>query len=68
MARNGGMLRGDIIIKLDGNRLSTAEELRELLEYYAAGETVEIIVKRNIDGEYVDVTLQVTLGSRAEIE
>lgn len=67
-AANGGMLRGDIIIKLDGNRLSTAEELRELLEYYAAGETVEIIVKRNIDGEYVDVTLQVTLGSRAEIE
>jgi len=67
-AANGGMLRGDIIIKLDGNRLSTAEELRELLEYYAAGETVEIIVKRNIDGEYVDVVLQVTLGSRAEIE
>ncbi len=67
-AEKGGMLRGDIIIKLDGNRLSTADELRELLEYYAAGETVEIIVKRNIDGEYVDVVLQVTLGSRAEIE
>ena len=67
-AAKGGMLRGDIIVKLDGNRLSTAEELRELLEYYAAGETVEIIVKRNVDGEYVDVTLQVTLGSRAEIE
>ena len=67
-AAKGGMLRGDIIVKMDGNRLSTAEELRELLEYYAAGETVEIIVKRNVDGEYVDVTLQVTLGSRAEIE
>ncbi len=66
-AANGGMLRGDIIVKLDGNRLSTANELRELLEYYAAGETVEIIVKRNVDGEYVDIVLQVTLGSRSEI-
>ena len=67
-AARGGMLRGDIIVKLDGNRLSTAEELRELLEYYKAGETVEIIVKRNVDGEYTDVTLQVTLGSRPRNE
>lgn len=65
-AAEGGMHRGDIIVKLDGNRLSTADELRELLEYYEAGETVEIIVKRNVDGEYVDVVLQITLGSKAE--
>lgn len=65
-AAEAGMLRGDIITKLDGNRITTAEELRETLEYYHAGETVEIIVMRNISGEYEAVTLEVTLGSRPE--
>lgn len=63
-AAEGGMLLGDIIVRLGGEKLLTAEELREALEYYAPGETVEIIVMRNINGEYVEVTLQVTLGSR----
>ena len=63
-AAEGGMLLGDIIVRLGGEKLLTAEELREALEYYAPGETVEIIVMRNVNGEYVEVTLQVTLGSR----
>lgn len=63
-AAEGGMLLGDIIVRLGGNKLLTAEELREALEYYAPGEVVEIVVMRNINGEYVEVTLQVTLGSR----
>lgn len=63
-AAEGGMLLGDIIVRLGGEKLLTAEELREALEYYAPGETVEIVVMRNINGEYVEVTLQVTLGSR----
>ena len=65
-AAEGGMLLGDVIIKLGGEKLLTAEELREELEYYAPGETVEIVVMRNINGEYVEVILQVTLGSRPE--
>lgn len=63
-AAEGGMLLGDIIIRLGGEKLLTAEELREQLEYYAPGEVVEIVVMRNINGEYVEVVLQVTLGSR----
>ncbi len=67
-AAEGGMLLGDIIVRLGGEKLLTAEELREALEYYAPGETVEIVVMRNINGEYVEVTLQVTLGSRPAAE
>lgn len=63
-AAEAGILRGDIITKFDGIRLDTADDLRERLEYYAAGETVEITVMRNQNGEYEEITLQVTLGSR----
>ncbi|HKM33962.1 MAG TPA: trypsin-like peptidase domain-containing protein [Lachnospiraceae bacterium] len=63
-AAKGGMLRGDIITKLDGTRLSTAEELRETLKYYQAGETVDITVMRNQNGEYEEVVLQIILGSK----
>lgn len=63
-AAESGMLYGDIIIKFDGSRLYTAEELRNMLEYYEAGETVEVVVMRIDNGQYEEVTLQVTLGSR----
>lgn len=63
-ASRGGILYGDIITKFDGNRLYTAEELRNILEYYEAGETVEIIVMRMNTGSYEEVVLQVTLGSK----
>lgn len=64
-AARGGLLYGDIITKFDGSRLYTAEELRTILEYYEAGETVEIIVMRMNNGSYEEVVLQVTLGSKA---
>lgn len=67
-AEAGGLLRGDIITKLDGNKVSTAEELRELLLYYEAGETIELTVMRNDNGEYQEITLSVTLGSRPDTE
>ena len=67
-AEAGGLLRGDIITKLDGNKVSTAEELRELLLYYEAGETIELTVMRNDNGEYQELTLSVTLGSRPDTE
>lgn len=60
----GGLLYGDIITKFDGSRLYTAEELRNILEYYEAGETVEIIVMRMNNGNYEEVVLQVTLGKK----
>lgn len=63
-AAKGGMLRGDIITKLDGTRLSTADELRETLKYYHAGETVDVTVMRSQDGEYKEMILQITLGSK----
>lgn len=67
-AADAGILRGDVIVRFDGNKLTTADGLRDILEYYAAGETVDVTVMRNRNGEYEEVILQVTLGSRADAE
>ena len=65
-AENAGMLAGDIITKFDGKKVTTVEALQETLEYYAAGETVEIVVNRLNNGVYEEITLQLTLGRRSQ--
>ena len=44
------MLKGDIITKFDGSTVSTYNELVSALEYYEAGETVEVVVQRADSG------------------
>ena len=63
-AADGGILQGDIIIKFDGIKLSAADELRETLTYYQAGETVEIQIMRIENGEWREKTVEVVLGHR----
>ena len=65
-AEQAGIRKGDVIVKFDGQKVSTRVELKKLVEYYKAGETVSVTVKRFTDGEYEDVELEVTLGSRPE--
>ena len=43
----GGVILGDIIQSIDGVRLNTVGQLNELLDAYAIGETVEIVIWRN---------------------
>lgn len=61
-AEKAGILRGDIITKFDGTRVSTSEQLQNLLKYYNVGEEVEVVVQRNIDGSYEAMTLTIVLG------
>lgn len=63
-AQEAGMLSGDIIIKFDGESLSSHEDLNNILQYYAAGSTATITVKRPMNGEYKEIDLTITLGSR----
>lgn len=64
-AAEAGMLRGDIIVKLDGQKISSADELYKVMEYYRAGETISLTVKRAINGEYESIEMEVTLGRRS---
>ena len=63
-AEKSGMIKGDIITKFDGVTISTYDELVGTLQYYAAGEQVEIIVMRASNGEYQEVVLEVTLDAK----
>ncbi len=62
-----GMEAGDIITKLGGVTVSSYSELKERLTYYAAGETVEVIVQRMENSSYAEKTLQVTLCTGEEV-
>lgn len=65
-AEKAGIQHGDVIIKFDGQRVSTRSELKQVVEYYRAGETVKVTVERFANGRYEDVELEVTLGSRPQ--
>ena len=63
-AEDAGLLKGDIIKKFDNVSVSTIADLRSKLDYYEAGEKVDVTFCRQEDGEYVDKTVTVTLTSR----
>ncbi len=61
-ADEAGILKGDIIIYIDGEKIARMEELQGLLEYYTAGTEVEVILMRQSNGEYKERTVNVKLG------
>ena len=63
-AEKYGIQKGDVILKFDGMGMDSINKLRDRLDYYKAGETVDIIVARADDGEYIEKTIRVTLDSR----
>ena len=63
-AMRAGIQKGDIIVELDGQKVSGMSDLTEKLQYYEAGETIDIVIARADSGEYVEQTLRVELGSR----
>ena len=64
-AEAAGLKVGDIIIALDGQEISSMDDLKTRLEYYAAGNTVTLKVMRQSEGGYAEQEYQVTLGSAA---
>lgn len=67
-AEAAGIHKSDIIVKLDGQKVSGKVDLVEKLTYYEAGEEIEVIVARADNGEYVEHTFTVTLGARPDSE
>ena len=51
----------DIITKLDGMTVKSMQELQKLLKGYEAGETIELLVQRQEDGQYKEIQIPVTL-------
>ena len=61
-----GIKYGDCIAKIQGEKVTSFEEVQQIMQYYRAGDVVQVDVKRLIDGEYKDLQFQVTLGKRPE--
>lgn len=66
-AANAGIQKGDIITKLGNTTITSISQLEEELQYYKAGETVEITLQRNTDNKgYQEQTVKVTLDNASE--
>ena len=66
-AANADIQKGDIITKLGNTTITSISQLKEELQYYKAGETVEITLQRNTDNKgYQEQTVKVTLDNASE--
>ena len=65
-AEKAGIVKGDIITKVEGEKITSFEDITGVLQYYKAGETIKITVSRLEAGEYVPHELTATLGKRPE--
>lgn len=66
-ADSAGVQAGDIITSFDGKSLSTMESLQARIKTHKAGDRVEVILQRQQrNGDYKEVTLTVTLGSKSD--
>ena len=63
-ADKAGIKKGDIVVKLDGQKVSGKNDLVDKLQYYESGETVEVVIARANNGEYKEETVEDTLGSK----
>lgn len=63
-AQQAGLVKSDVIKKFDGITVSSISDIRKQLDYYKAGETVDLLIYRLEDAEYVEETVSITLGSR----
>ena len=63
-ADKAGIKKGDIVVKLDGQKVSGKNDLVDKLQYYESGETVEVVIARANNGEYKEETVEVTLGTK----
>ena len=71
---NGGaagsdLREGDIITAIDGQIITSMEELQKRLQYYKAGTEVTLTVQRQDGkGSYAEATVKVTLGTRESLQ
>lgn len=61
-ADEAGLQKGDIITELDGKAVSDTSSLQSLLQYYAAGDKVEVKYQRRSSKGYEEKTVTVKLG------
>jgi len=67
-AADSDLREKDIITKFDGQTIRSMSELKDMLTYYQGGSTIALTVQSLENGEYVERTVEVTLGYRPTSE
>lgn len=65
-AEKAGITSGSVITKFDGKSVTDIESLQDLLQYYKAGETVELTLEVPNSDSYKENTVSITLGSKSD--
>ena len=66
-AEKAGIREGDIIVKLDKTGISSKDELLNRMQYYEAGEIVQVTIKRTGSEGYEEKVIEVILGRKADL-
>ena len=66
-AEKAGIQQGDVITQFDGQAVANQQQLSDILQYYKAGETVDVTLQRADNGKYAGQTVSVTLGSAKDM-
>ena len=66
-AETAGLVRGNIVVAFDGVTVQNQEELTKQMQYYKAGESVEITIMVNSANVYQQKNVTVTLSSYDQI-
>lgn len=66
-AKKAGITKGSIIVKFGGSTVENMEDLQGELQYYEAGEKVEVTISQPAgNGEYEESTVELTLGKKSQ--
>lgn len=65
-AEKAGITSGSVITKFDGKSVTDIENLQDLLQYYKAGETVELTLQVPDSDSYKEKTVSISLGSKSD--
>ncbi|MFG6383315.1 MAG: trypsin-like peptidase domain-containing protein [Lachnospiraceae bacterium] len=63
-AAQAGLKKGDVLTEFDGKKIQSMDRLEEVIKYYAAGTKVELTIQTNLNGEWQEQKIPVTLGKK----
>ena len=67
-ADKAGIQSGDYIVGLEGIAIDSMQKLQGELQYYSAGDTVEVEIMRNVGNNYKSLKFKVTLDDKSILE
>lgn len=67
-ADEAGLVRGDIITAINGEKITSMDELKEELSYYEAGTKIELTIMQGSPTGYQSKTVEVRLGRQSSTQ